>query len=122
MLEEDVHIGDVFRIGSTLLEVAQPRVPCYKLGLKMGSMRFPKQFLASGRSGYYLRVLEEGEVGTGDEIRRVTVGAGCLSIKRLVRLALSGELDHDLVERALANPALSLEWRHVLGAPSARAG
>ena len=60
MVEETVHIGDTFRIGRVLLEVTQPRVPCFKLGITMGSSQFPKKFLASQRTGYYVRVLEEG--------------------------------------------------------------
>ena len=63
--DDQVHIGDVFRVGTALLEVSQPRDPCMKLGLRMGDARFPKRFLASGRPGFYLRVLEEGEVGAG---------------------------------------------------------
>src|SRR5215204_7170573 len=66
MLEDAVHIGDVFRVGDALVEVTQPRVPCYKLGLKMGLKGFEKKFLASCLVGFYLRVLEEGEVGVGD--------------------------------------------------------
>jgi MOSC domain-containing protein YiiM/predicted pyridoxine 5'-phosphate oxidase superfamily flavin-nucleotide-binding protein len=71
MLEDDVHVGDVFRVGSALVEVSQPRVPCYKLAIKMGIEGFQNQFLASGRMGFYFRVLEEGEVGAGDTIQLV---------------------------------------------------
>ena len=65
MLEDEVHIGDVFRVGEALVEVTQPRVPCYKLGMKMSLPRFVKMFLESCRVGFYLRILEEGEVGVG---------------------------------------------------------
>lgn len=68
MLEDEVRIGDVFRVGSALLQISQPRSPCFKLGIRMGSSRFPKRFLAAGRPGFYLRVLEEGEVAAGDSI------------------------------------------------------
>ena len=71
MSEDDVHIGDVFRVGGALVQVTQPRAPCYKLGLRIGMPQFPKLFLASGRVGFYLRVLEEGEVGAGDVVERV---------------------------------------------------
>jgi MOSC domain-containing protein YiiM len=71
MLEDRIHVGDVFRVGGALVEVTQPRVPCYKLGIKMGFPRFVKKFLASCRVGFYLRVLEEGEVGAGDVLDRV---------------------------------------------------
>ncbi|MBD0253785.1 MAG: MOSC domain-containing protein, partial [Rubrobacter sp.] len=63
MLEDEIHVGDVFRAGGALVEVTQPRVPCYKLGIKMGLRGFEKKFLASRRVGFYLRVLEEGDVG-----------------------------------------------------------
>ena len=66
--EADARIGDVVRAGRALLEVSQPRVPCFKLAMRMGDHAFGKPFLASGRVGYYLRVLEEGEVGAGDEV------------------------------------------------------
>ena len=87
--ESSVHIGDQFRIGSALVEVTQPRQPCYKLGIKMGDARFPKRFLASGRSGFYLRVLEEGEVGAGDVIHRVKVDPKRMTVRQAVGLAFS---------------------------------
>jgi MOSC domain-containing protein YiiM len=65
-LETDVHIGDTFRAGTALLQVTKPRSPCFKLAATMGHSDFAKRFLASGRTGYYLRVLTEGEVGAGD--------------------------------------------------------
>jgi MOSC domain-containing protein YiiM len=68
MLEDRVRIGDVYRIGGAQVQVTDPRAPCFKLGLKMGSRDFQKLFLASGRLGFYLRVLEEGDVGAGDPI------------------------------------------------------
>ena len=61
LLEEYVHIGDVFRVGEALVEVSQPRVPCFKLGIKMRNARIVKPFLASERVGFYVRVLEEGK-------------------------------------------------------------
>jgi MOSC domain-containing protein YiiM len=66
--EEETHIGDRFRIGSALLMVTQPRLPCFKLGLKFGRDDMPKGFLASERTGFYLAVVEEGEIGAGDAI------------------------------------------------------
>lgn len=114
MLEETVHIGDVFRIGSTLVEVTQPRVPCYKLGLKMGSARFPKLFLASGRSGYYFRVLEEGELRAGDLIHRIKVSPEQITIRQLVHTAFFDQDNLEMVKTALAVPALSREWRAML--------
>jgi MOSC domain-containing protein YiiM len=71
LLEEQTRTGDVLRVGQALLQVTTPRVPCVKLMAKMDDFRFAKPFLASGRTGFYLRVLEEGEVGAGDFIERV---------------------------------------------------
>lgn len=65
--EESVHIGDQFRIGDAVVEVTQPRMPCYKLGIRFGHPDMPKRFHASGRCGFYLAVLREGEVGAGDQ-------------------------------------------------------
>ena len=64
--ESSVHIGDQFRIGGALVEVTQPRMPCYKLGIRFGRPDMPKRFHTSGRCGFYLAVLQEGEVGAGD--------------------------------------------------------
>jgi len=111
MLEERVHIGDTFRVGGALLQVTQPRVPCYKLGLKMGSSRFPKQFLASYRTGYYVRVLEEGDVGAGDSIERIATDPEGMTIPQAVRLAFFEQDDVAALEKVLRIRALSEEWR-----------
>jgi MOSC domain-containing protein YiiM len=71
LLEDAVRVGDVFRVGSALVQVTKPRAPCFKMGLKAGSPAFIKELLESRRLGFYLRVLEEGEVGAGDAIARV---------------------------------------------------
>jgi MOSC domain-containing protein YiiM len=76
LTEDAVHLGDVFRVGGATVEVSQPRLPCSKLGLRMQDNRFPKRFLRSLRTGFYLRVLEEGEVGAGDVLERLETGPG----------------------------------------------
>jgi MOSC domain-containing protein YiiM len=80
LLEDSVRIGDVFRVGSARVQVTKPRGPCFKIGLKAGSARFVKELLESRRLGFYLRVLEEGEVGEGDEIVRVSTEADAPTI------------------------------------------
>ena len=65
---ELVHIGDQFRVGSAIVQVTQPRMPCYKLGLRFGRDDMARRFWVSGRSGFYLRVLEEGQVEAGDHV------------------------------------------------------
>ena len=82
--EKDVHVGDRFQIGSAVLAATRPRFPCYKLGIRFGRPDIVDRFLASGRTGFYLRVLEEGEVGNGDLVRRLGGGEGQPTIADLV--------------------------------------
>jgi MOSC domain-containing protein YiiM len=76
LLEDSVRIGDRFRVGSAELEVTQPRFPCYKLGIKFGSMEMVQRFQNSGRSGFYLAVRSEGEIAAGDPITLTSPGNG----------------------------------------------
>jgi MOSC domain-containing protein YiiM len=71
LLEHEVHLGDEFRFGKAVVSVTQPRFPCYKLGIKFGTMQMVRQFQSSGHSGFYLSVIEEGEVTAGDPIEQV---------------------------------------------------
>jgi MOSC domain-containing protein YiiM len=80
MLESDVRIGDIYRIGTAVLQATQPRSPCFKLAARLGLPDFARIFLASGRSGFYLRVLEEGDVGAGDTIERISSPPAGLSV------------------------------------------
>lgn len=114
LLETEVHIGDRFRVGSALLEVTQPRVPCFKLGIKMGDAEFVKAFLKSMRSGFYLRVIEEGEIGAGDAIERTAIGPERITIHSLYHLRFKDPLNKAELERALSVEALSKEWRREL--------
>ncbi len=111
MLDDAVHVGDVFRVGGALVEVTQPRVPCFKLAIRMGLEGFQNLLLSSNRIGFYLRVLEEGEVGAGDVIepvktdpRRMTVG----KVNNLLYFDL-GNLEDS--RKALRIKALSPGWR-----------
>lgn len=111
MVEDKVHIGDVFRIGEALVEITQPRVPCYKLGIKMGSPRFLKTFLESCRVGFYLGVLEEGEVGAGDVIERVRSDPERVTVREACHL-LYFDLDNlEGSKKALRVRALAPGWR-----------
>jgi len=111
MAEDDVHIGDVFRLGDALVEVTQPRTPCFKLGIKMGLPRFPKVFLASGRVGFYLRVLREGEVGAGDAFELVEEPHKQMSVREMSRLLFFEPENLEGAKRALRIQALSPGWR-----------
>src|SRR3954463_5357209 len=109
--DDEVCVGDRYRIGGALFEVTQPRVTCYKVGLRMGEPRMPALLYAHGRPGFYLRVLEEGEVGAGDAIERVTAGPGEMTVREVSALLYLGGRTARNLERALAIPALSAGWR-----------
>ncbi len=111
MPDDQVHIGDIFQVGDALVEVTQPRVPCYKFGIKMGDPLFPKRFLASERPGFYLRVLEEGEVGAGDVIHRVKLGPEQMTVREIHHLLYFDNRNVDEAKRALHMPALPPGWR-----------
>jgi len=85
MPEADVRAGDVYRIRGAVLQVTTPRSPCYKLAMRMEMPRFPKLFLESGRTGFYLRVLEEGELGAGDAIELVSRDPAAPTVLETVR-------------------------------------
>ncbi|MCZ6557794.1 MAG: MOSC domain-containing protein [SAR324 cluster bacterium] len=109
-LEDTVHIGDVFRAGDATLEVTQPRPPCFKLAHRMGRPDILKPFLSSGRVGFYLRVLEEGEIGAGDALERVSLGPEQMTVREICHLMYFGKDDLAGAERALRIPALSPGW------------
>jgi MOSC domain-containing protein YiiM len=111
LLEDEVYVGDVFRVGGATLQVSQPRSPCFKLGIKMGSQRFLKPFLASGRVGFYLRVLEEGGVEAHDVIERVRTDPARLSVREVSRLMYLDRDDLGGARRAAGVAALAVGWR-----------
>lgn len=86
MPETEVQIDDVYRAGSALLQVSQPRSPCYKLAMRMEMPSFLKPFLESGRTGFYLRVLEEGDIGAGDAIELVSRDPAAVTVAEMTRL------------------------------------
>jgi MOSC domain-containing protein YiiM len=101
-------IGEHWEVGSALLEVAQPRLPCFKLGLRMGDRLFPKRFAAAGRPGAYLRIVREGDIGAGDPIEVVSRPEHGVT-SALVSRALVGE--PELLPEALAATELPPELR-----------
>ncbi len=111
MLDDEICIGDVFRIGGALVEVSQPRIPCYKLAIKMGSEGFQNRFLESGRVGFYLRVLEEGEVRAGDAIELVRRDPRRLTVTQVSNLLFFDKENLDATRQALQIPALSHGWK-----------
>jgi MOSC domain-containing protein YiiM len=111
LTEDQVHIGDVFRAGGARVEVTQPRVPCFKLGIRMGDPGFVGVFLKSLRTGFYLRVLEEGPLAAGDRFEPEREGPGAVTVARAMRLLFFEKNDLDGARQVLAVPALSPEWR-----------
>ena len=115
--EDSVHIGDRFSIGSAEVVVSQPRLPCYKLGIRFGSDAMPKRFLASRRMGFYLAVAREGEVGAGDEIVPLSHDPDSIPVSAITRLYVAKEYDdEDLrqVQRARELSALPDSWKQYL--------
>lgn len=113
-------VGERWRIGDVLLEVSEPRTPCYKLAIKMGGdMRFVKRFARALRLGAYLRVIEVGAIGAGDEVEIVDRPRHGVTVGMLGRIVLGGE--RELADAALAAPALSDGWRATLREKVARA-
>ncbi len=110
LIETEVHIGDQFRIGEVLVEVTQPRVPCFKLGIALGDPRLVKVFLKSERSGFYLRVLEEGMVQAGDSIERNFTHPERVTVQYIHHLYYQDSQNTAEIERVLSIKALSKEW------------
>jgi MOSC domain-containing protein YiiM len=111
LIETGICIGDRFRIGSAEFVVTQPRMPCYKLGIRFDRADMVKRFLHAGRSGFYLRVVEEGEVGAGDAITPVTRDERGVSVADIVTLYTAPGVSEDLLRRAIDLPALPRGWR-----------
>ena len=110
LADDEVFIGDQFAIGEALFEVSQPRVTCYRVGLRMGQPRLPSLLVSHRRPGFYLRVLREGQVAAGQPIERVKRGAGTMSVAEVDGLLYLPGHDPADVERASRLPALSPGW------------
>ena len=113
LLEDSVCIGDVYQVGQARVQVTQPRTPCYKLEHKMQEEGFIKRFQESRRSGFYVSVLDSGEVGAGDAIQldqRDPIG---LTVREAFDLLLFDKDNAALLARALSVPALAESWREV---------
>ena len=109
--DREVCIGDRYRIGSALFEVTQPRVTCYRVGIRLNEPQMAALLVARGRPGFYLRVLEEGQVEAGDEIVQVGVGPERMTVFEINALLYMPGHSRSQLERALRIPALSAGWR-----------
>jgi len=111
LLEDAVNIGDRFRVGSAGVMVTEPRLPCYKLGIRFGRSDIIKRFLASGRTGFYVAVLKEGDVAAGDAIERLGRDPNNVTVPDITCLYVSDKANRDLLRRALRVEALPEGWR-----------
>jgi MOSC domain-containing protein YiiM len=114
LLENSVHLGDKLSVGSAEVVVTQPRLPCYKLGVRFGSDDMVRRFLASGRTGFYLAVTREGEVGAGDEINVIARDPNAVPVSEITRLYIAkryGDDDVTSLRRALRVAALPESWK-----------
>ncbi|MDZ8033063.1 MAG: MOSC domain-containing protein [Nostoc sp. DedQUE08] len=109
--EEEVNIGDRFGIGNVRLMVTQPRLPCYKLGIRFRRPDIVKQFLASRRTGFYFRVLQEGEVGAGDNLELVSRDNNNITVADITQLYVREQDNPELLHRATQLEALPESWR-----------
>jgi ferredoxin-NADP reductase/MOSC domain-containing protein YiiM len=111
LADDEVCIGDRYRIGDAVFEVTQPRVTCYRVGIRMNEPRMPALLVAHHRPGFYFRVLQEGEVGAGDDIVKVADGPEQLTVAHIDALLYLPGHSHEDVVRALRVPALSEGWQ-----------
>jgi MOSC domain-containing protein YiiM len=111
LFEETVHIGDRFRVGSAEFMVTQPRMPCFKLGIRFNRSDMVKRFLQSGRTGFYFAVLREGEVATGDSIEALERDEHNIQVADLVNLYRGDIANQDLLRRVSELPSLPNSWK-----------
>jgi MOSC domain-containing protein YiiM len=112
--EDSVHLGDRFSVGTAEVVVTQPRLPCHKLGVRFGSDDMVKRFLASGRTGFYVAVKREGDVGVGDEIQLTARDGNAVPVSEITRLYVAkrwGLDDIAVLQRALQVTSLPESWK-----------
>ena len=112
LFENSAFIGDSFRIGGAMVTVTQPRMPCYKLGIRFGRDDMVKRFLASRRTGFYFSVAKEGEVRAGEPIEPLAQDENRISVADIVQLYVGDEPDSGLLQRAVRLEALPANWRN----------
>src|SRR6266576_492674 len=114
LLEAEVHLGDRYSLGAAEVVVTQPRLPCHKLGVRFGSDDMVKRFLASGRTGFYVAVVREGEVSAGDEMKVIAQEANAVAVSEITHLYVMkryGEAEIRAVRRALRVEELPESWK-----------
>lgn len=111
LLETEVRVGDVLRIGTTELVVTQPRMPCVKLNVRFQRPDMVKRFLSSGRSGFYLAVLKEGHIAAGDALHLISTDEDAIGVADVVTLYSAHQNNRELLQRAVGTAALPQAWR-----------
>jgi MOSC domain-containing protein YiiM len=111
MFEDELNVGDQFSVGSAVVMVTEPRMPCYKLGIRFGRADIIKRFLKSGLSGFYLAVLREGDVGAGDPIELLKHAERSIRISEVTRLYVSEKRNAQLLRRAIETEVLPEKWK-----------
>lgn len=107
LLENDVHIGDRFRLGTALIEVSQPRQPCWKIEHRFGAKGMVARIVKTSRCGWYFRVLETGEVAAGDSLERIAIGDDSWSVARVFQALVAGKATPDDLHALAVLPALT---------------
>src|SRR5205814_2425913 len=123
--EESIYLGDRFSVGTAEVVVTQPRLPCYKLGIRFKSDDIVKRFLASGRTGFYLAVVREGDVGAGDEMKVMAQEANAVAVSEITHLYVTkryGEAEIRAVRRALRVEELPESWKEYVRERLGQAG
>jgi MOSC domain-containing protein YiiM len=111
LFERELNIGDKFHVGSAVVMVTEPRMPCYKLGIKFGRSDIVQKFLKSERSGFYFAVLKEGEVGVGDPIERMEKSERSVTVSDITQLYTREKHNVGLLRRAMEVEALPESWK-----------
>ncbi|MBS0561930.1 MAG: MOSC domain-containing protein, partial [Proteobacteria bacterium] len=111
LADAEVCIGDRFKIGGAVLEVSQPRDTCYRVGIRLSQPEMPALLVAHRRPGFYFRVIQEGEIGAGDRIEKLSDGTGRMTVAEVDALLYSASHPLEALRRAVRIPALSLDWQ-----------
>jgi MOSC domain-containing protein YiiM len=114
LFEGDLHVGDRLRVGTAIIMVRQPRIPCYKLGIKFQRNDILARFLRSGRSGFYFSVEQEGTVSAGDSFEVLSRAGQAITIAEMNHLFADDRYNRELLEKAIASSALPEDWRDYL--------
>ena len=114
MLENEICIGDTFEVGTAVVQVSQPRTPCLKLAVRLQRAELPREFLRSLRSGFYLRVLQEGHVASGDRFTLTNRDPVLITVRQMIHVYHFDRKNRDAARNALENRSLAAAWRDEL--------